>query len=718
MGDTQKMKRVCFVQPAGFTSSGANLWNVASSHQATKNHTANFTDYMLLGNVDVASALDEARQREIDRHNRNASRYSVMMKHHINVATYLAAQGLAFRAHSETKDSANRGNFLELMDVLGEYSYELRTFLDKERITYTSHQPQNQLIESIFEEVRNEIFNRVTKSRFVSVMMDDTSDLSNTEQSAISVRLIHNGNIEEHLLGLVDASEDQSADGLTNLLLKTLEQYKILPAVSEKKLIGQSYDGAPTMSGEFNGVQKKVRDIFPYAYYNHCVAHRMSLCAAQSANKILEVAKFFGTLDKIISFFRSSPKRTRHLGYNLPKPGDTRWLSRDLAVSAIDSHYEAIGTVLNEISTNGTEKIDTQTTARGLVTNIQNVDFICLLKLYRKIFEHCTPIMKMMQKPSLDAVQLRTMLDDFLHFLTVLDFDQIWANTLEADPNFPVARGRGGWRNNGQENNGSQEDWKQKLCGVAVRICVEFSEQIAWRFENLEKFNWMDLIHPSKIATRRKATSRENRALITECQSLYPFAISDVTSVEHNLDVLYHNTAISILLQKLIKERDEALKRKMARRAAKRRRMHGDEDDGRSQQEMVSVDDEDQFEPRDDANVDEDCVNEGEASVQDLLTVIHNAGLADALPQVMILLEIAAVNPLTSVHCERVFSRMKRVISSSRSRMLQTRKEHLVLLQVEHSLLRWLVKQPSFYENIVTRFKGINQKRFQRFSRK
>ena len=35
--------------------------------------------------------------------------------------------------------------------------------------------------------------------------------------------------------------------------------------------------------------------------------------------------------------------------------------------------------------------------------------------------------MKMMQKPSMDAVQLRTMLDDFLHFLTVLDFDQIWA---------------------------------------------------------------------------------------------------------------------------------------------------------------------------------------------------------------------------------------------------------------------------------------------------
>ena len=48
--------------------------------------------------------------------------------------------------------------------------------------------------------------------------------------------------------------------------------------------------------------------------------------------------------------------------------------------------------------------------------------------------------------------------------------------------------------------------------------------------------------------------------------------------------------------------------------------------------------------------------------------------------------------------------------------MLQARKEHLVMLQVEHGLLRWLSKQPNFYENIVKRFKEINQRRLERFS--
>ncbi len=163
------------------------------------------------------------------------------------------------------------------MDLLGGFSQELRVFLDKERITYTSNDPQNEIIQCIFQEVESEIKNRVNASRFVSVMIDDTSDLSNTEQSAVSVRLIHDGNLEEHLLGLTDASDDQSADGLTKIMMKILGNYNVTPDTGKEKLIGQSYDGAATMSGELNGVQKRVRDQFPFAYYNHCVAHRMSL---------------------------------------------------------------------------------------------------------------------------------------------------------------------------------------------------------------------------------------------------------------------------------------------------------------------------------------------------------------------------------------------------------------------------------------------------------
>ena len=137
------------MKPGGYQSAPSNLSNVADSHQATRTHIANHTAYNLLGNVDVACALDEARKREIARHSHNASRYTKMFQHHIDATVFLAAQGLAFRGHDESKSSSNRGNFMELMDLIGEYSSELRAFLNKEKITYTSHDPQNDRIECV-----------------------------------------------------------------------------------------------------------------------------------------------------------------------------------------------------------------------------------------------------------------------------------------------------------------------------------------------------------------------------------------------------------------------------------------------------------------------------------------------------------------------------------------------------------------------------------------
>ena len=71
--------------------------------------------------------------------------------------------------------------------------------------------------------------------------------------------------------------------------------------------------------------------------------------------------------------------------------------------------------------------------------------------------------------------------------------------------------------------------------------------------------------------------------------------------------------------------------------------------------------------------VEVDIATEGKPSIQDLLTILKKTELQDALPRAMTALELAAVTPLTSVHCESVFSRMKRVVSSSRSTMLQNK---------------------------------------------
>ena len=104
---------------------------------------------------------------------------------------------------------------------------------------------------------------------------------------------------------------------------------------------------------------------------------------------IPKVAKCFDAVDKLVRFFRSSPKHPSQLGHSLRKPGDTCRLLRHAAIGVIDSLYETIGAVLYEMANNKDDKTETQVTTRGLCLHMQHIEFLFLLKLYRKIFAHC-----------------------------------------------------------------------------------------------------------------------------------------------------------------------------------------------------------------------------------------------------------------------------------------------------------------------------------------
>ena len=74
----------------------------------------------------------------------------------------------------------------------------------------------------------------------------------------------------------------------------------------------------------------------------------------------------------------------------------------------------------------------------------------------------------------------------------------------------------------------------------------------------------MNLVHPSKFNDRKEATVWEQRLLIDELRKHYPFAVDDKTATEYNLNLLYNNNEISILLKKLVRERDALAAQKQA----------------------------------------------------------------------------------------------------------------------------------------------------------
>ena len=76
------------------------------------------------------------------------------------------------------------------------------------------------------------------------------------------------------------------------------------------ELLGQGYDGCPTMSDKVGGLQSKIMEKNPEAAFVHIAAHRLNL-VVNDLNSIAEVHNAIGTVKTIITFFRECPKNTQ-----------------------------------------------------------------------------------------------------------------------------------------------------------------------------------------------------------------------------------------------------------------------------------------------------------------------------------------------------------------------------------------------------------------------
>ena len=136
--------------------------------------------------------------------------------------------------------------------------------------TYISWSAQIELIQAIGAVLTIRIVAEINEAKFFVLVADETIYCSGAEQLSVCLRFVKHGKIYERLLQLVEVT-DLSGAGIASQLLNILRNVGINPHF----MIGQSYDGASTMSGQHNGVQKHIEDQCPIALYTHCVSHRL-----------------------------------------------------------------------------------------------------------------------------------------------------------------------------------------------------------------------------------------------------------------------------------------------------------------------------------------------------------------------------------------------------------------------------------------------------------
>ncbi|KAJ8049810.1 52 kDa repressor of the inhibitor of the protein kinase [Holothuria leucospilota] len=293
---------------------------------------------------------------------------------------------------------------------------------------YTSGDIQNQIISCVGAEIKEKIINRVKESGFYTIMADETTDVSSTEQLSVCLRYYHkeSNTIKEDFISFIEVLEHEHSEKnkeecsvvIEQSAPKTMEEYlescyKVNEAthtleeprltgnvigkaivseietsgLSPEAAIAQSYDGASVMSSESIGTCAYVKNHCPYAEYYHCSAHALNLTLVH-ASKIPAVRNMISTVKEITNFFSTSNKKkiTLKMTHDLSQKSqggalqslcETRWVERITALENFASNYVTIVRALMAISQ--WKDVSAKSKAVWLIKSITDSTFIVTL---------------------------------------------------------------------------------------------------------------------------------------------------------------------------------------------------------------------------------------------------------------------------------------------------------------------------------------------------
>lgn len=278
----------------------SNFHGLRQRHEITKAHIQALVDFKTFGKTRIDFSLNEGYKRSIEIHNEKISENRYVVGKLIDITCFLAKQELAFRGHNETQDSFNKGNYVELFELLSSVDPKLKSHLMNSTVFKgISNDIQNDLISSIANVLIREIKNEIDNAEFVAIIMDETTDIAKKSQLTTVFRYVSSKGVQERFIRFSNVSDDRSAKALAKHVFSILPEFNC----NEKMLIAQTYDGAAVMSGAHNGLQTLIIDKYKNAMYIHCYAHKLDLVFKQSVSYIKECKIFFTNLTGFAIFF-------------------------------------------------------------------------------------------------------------------------------------------------------------------------------------------------------------------------------------------------------------------------------------------------------------------------------------------------------------------------------------------------------------------------------
>ena len=326
---------------------------------------------------------------------------------------FLGRQGLALRGRYKSGENMDDkggecdSNFLQLLKLCTD---DIPGLSDRSQAKFTtSPDIQNEMLSIMALMILRQIASEVS-GKWFTLMVDETTDLSNTEQMILCLRYVDDDlDVHEKVIGL-HSLESTSADAIVSTIQDILLRFNL----RIDNCRGQCYDGANSMSGSKSGASTRLLDLESRALYTHCCGHALNLATQDALKGIKVMQDTLDTVYEITKLIKKSPKRDSIFkkykdDISTDSPGirilcPTRWTVRAEALASIAENYEALqltwDTARNAVR-------DTEMRARigGVAVQMEHFDFFFGIQLGRKLLNIVDNLSRSLQAKTISACE-------------------------------------------------------------------------------------------------------------------------------------------------------------------------------------------------------------------------------------------------------------------------------------------------------------------------
>ncbi|XP_042236979.1 zinc finger MYM-type protein 1-like [Homarus americanus] len=195
---------------------GINDWKNAShllsTHESSIEHTKNMTTWKELEvNIARGRTID---QREMESLMVEWNRWRQVLTRLVEIIQSLAERNLALRGSTEKLNCPSNGNFFQEVELLAKFDPVMKNHLirvesnagNHSHTHYLGQMIQNELINVISAKITERFVDDIKASKYFSIILDCTPDLSHKEQLSVIIRIValeDKPTIKEHFLGFL-----------------------------------------------------------------------------------------------------------------------------------------------------------------------------------------------------------------------------------------------------------------------------------------------------------------------------------------------------------------------------------------------------------------------------------------------------------------------------------------------------------------------------------